>query len=218
MTTNSTTLGAPNGFKCLIATATYGSELSPEVELLRGFRDNSLAKSRVGSSFLVVFNAWYYSFSPSVAGFISAHEIVRPAMKVLLYPLIGFLSLASQLYAQLSAYPEWAALVSGLLACSLIGGFYIGLPVGLVARRRLVRCKLNATALTILFLASIAMILIGEVTLSTGLLMISSTLAALSALAVSGLAVAKAASRILTVPHSRRWFRLRNCLVRLWTA
>ena len=197
MITNSTVPAASNGLKCLIATATYGSELSPEVQLLRNFRDNSLAKSRVGSSFLIVFNAWYYSFSPSVADFISTHEVLRSVMQVGLYPLIAFLSLASLIYGELSAYPEWATVVSGLVACSLIGGFYVGLPLGLIARRRLMKRKLNLTALGVVLLGPVAMILVGEVLLWRALLMISSSLVVFSALTISGLVTAKAVSCIL---------------------
>nr|MDO8134680.1 CFI-box-CTERM domain-containing protein [Candidatus Njordarchaeum guaymaensis] len=77
-TTTSTT-PPPSG--CLVATATYGSELSPEVQFLRGFRDRTVLSTFAGSEFMKAFNAWYYSFSPSVASFIADNPTVRAAMK-----------------------------------------------------------------------------------------------------------------------------------------
>jgi len=145
-----------------------------------------------------VFNAWYYSFSPSVAGYVSSHEIVRPGIRAVLYPLIWFISLASQLYGELSGYPEWAPLLSGLVASSLTGAFYIGIPLGLLARRRMVKWRLNVITLTILLLVPIGGILIGQEFSWTGVLMISSSMTVLVTLFVAGLLMAKAVSRALS--------------------
>lgn len=202
--TNSSSVPTPTPSQCFIATATYGSELSPEVQLLRNFRDNSLAKSKVGSSFLIVFNAWYYSFSPTVATYISTHEIVRTGMRVVLYPLIGFMFLASRLYRELSAYPELAALLSGLLACSLIGAFYVGLPLGFLARRRLKKWTVNMRCLVAPLLLSISAIAICLVLSWTELLMISSSMLVLSTLLISGLLTAKSISHILSTQVAAR--------------
>ncbi len=54
---------------CLIATATYGSELAPEVQKLREIRDNSLLSTESGTNFMNSFNEIYYSFSPIVADY-----------------------------------------------------------------------------------------------------------------------------------------------------
>jgi len=53
------------GGGCLIATATYGSELAPQVQMLREIRDNSLLQTQSGQSFMESFNSFYYSFSPT---------------------------------------------------------------------------------------------------------------------------------------------------------
>ena len=42
---------------CLIATASFGSELAPEVEFLRDFRDNKILRTFAGSGFMMAFNA-----------------------------------------------------------------------------------------------------------------------------------------------------------------
>jgi len=52
---------------CLIATATYGSELAPQVQQLRELRDNQLLSTESGTAFMSTFNEMYYSFSPYIA-------------------------------------------------------------------------------------------------------------------------------------------------------
>ena len=55
------------GGGCLIATAAYGSEMAPQVQLLREIRDNQLMNTESGSAFMGAFNEAYYSFSPYIA-------------------------------------------------------------------------------------------------------------------------------------------------------
>jgi hypothetical protein len=51
------------GAACIIATATYGSAMAPQVQLLRNFRDNAILNTKAGASFMTVFNAWYWYWS-----------------------------------------------------------------------------------------------------------------------------------------------------------
>jgi tetratricopeptide (TPR) repeat protein len=55
---------------CFIATATYGSPLSPEVATLRQFRDDVLLCSKLGRAFV----NFYYFVSPPLAALISKHK------------------------------------------------------------------------------------------------------------------------------------------------
>ncbi len=114
---------------CLIATATYGSELASQVQFLRNFRDQQITATFAGSNFMQVFNAWYYSFSPAVAQYESSHATVRTVAKVALYPLIDILQLASLTYTLTASQPEFAALVAGLAASSLIGLVCLAIPM-----------------------------------------------------------------------------------------
>jgi hypothetical protein len=81
--------------KCLIATATFGSEASPRVQFLRNFRDNLVVRTKAGSAFMEVFNAWYYSFSLTVAQFIANNDPIRAPVRVFLYPLLGVLGIVA---------------------------------------------------------------------------------------------------------------------------
>lgn len=124
---------------CLIATAAFGSELSPEVQFLRTFRDQQVIRTFAGSSFMTVFNAWYYSFSPGVAQFEYAHSTARTIIRLTLYPLIGILHLSSFTYSVLGMEPEFAVLASGVVATFLIGLIYLAIPVSCLiwfSRRR----------------------------------------------------------------------------------
>jgi len=64
---------------CFIATAVYGSDSSPEVLILQGFRDDVLTKSRLGKILIKV----YYSFSPSLSRWLKDKFLIRHILKVL---------------------------------------------------------------------------------------------------------------------------------------
>ncbi len=113
---------------CLIATATYGSELSPQVQFLRGFRDNTVTSTFTGSSFMDVFNRFYYSFSSSVASVIARNSPLWEVMKGILYPLIGILHVNSAAFSIFHALPELGIIIAGILTSSLIGIVYF-LPI-----------------------------------------------------------------------------------------
>jgi hypothetical protein len=120
---------------CLIATATFGSELAPEVQFLRNFRDYKILQTFAGSSFMVAFNDWYYSFSPAVAQFEYGHPLVRAAMKDVLYPVIAILQLGAAAFDLLPMNPEAGALLSGLTISALLGILCLGLPLTVISAR-----------------------------------------------------------------------------------
>ena len=138
----------------MIATATYGSELSPEVQFLRNFRDKSILRTNTGSNFMIAFNAWYYSFSPTVAQFIREHATVGTAVKVMLYPLIGILRIGAEAFHLFPTNPEASAVVSGLLVSSLIGITYATPPTAAVlaysSRARRIAKRLQMPVLVVL--------------------------------------------------------------------
>ncbi|AFS83722.1 peptidylprolyl isomerase [Candidatus Nitrosopumilus sediminis] len=80
------------GGGCLIATATYGSELAPQVQQLRELRDNKLLQTESGTLFINSFNEFYYSFSPHIADYERENPIFKDAVKITLTPLLTSLS------------------------------------------------------------------------------------------------------------------------------
>ena len=81
------------GGGCLIATAAFGSEMSPQVQQLREIRDNIVMQTSSGKSFMTGFNQIYYSFSPYVADYERENLIFKEAVKVTLTPMLTSFSL-----------------------------------------------------------------------------------------------------------------------------
>src|SRR5690349_20188281 len=79
----------PKPFGCLIATAAFGSELTPQVQYLRNFRDHYILSTNAGSSFMKVFNTWYYSLSPYIADYERHQPWLQETVKTSIYPLFG---------------------------------------------------------------------------------------------------------------------------------
>lgn len=81
-----------NIFNCFIATAAYGSHLSPQVTFLRYVRDKRLKPSRLGNLFVYSFEWIYYKFSPQVAKVMYRYPFFKRIMKWLLVtPIVYFL-------------------------------------------------------------------------------------------------------------------------------
>jgi len=81
------------GGGCLIATATYGSELAPQVQQLRELRDNKLLQTESGTSFMKTFNDFYYSFSPIIADYERENPVFKEMVKIVITPMISSLSI-----------------------------------------------------------------------------------------------------------------------------
>jgi hypothetical protein len=113
---------------CLITTATYGSPMAGEVQLVRDFRDNTISGSYLGSRYVTALNALYYSFSPAVARSIDDNPAVKPAMRIILAPLIGIVLLSQEIYSFFSFSPGIATVIFIIIGGALTGLFYI-LPV-----------------------------------------------------------------------------------------
>lgn len=83
------------GGGCLIATAVYGSEMAPQVQLLREIRDNQLMNTNSGILFMLGFNQLYYSFSPYIADMQRENPAFKEAIKIGITPLLSSLSIMS---------------------------------------------------------------------------------------------------------------------------
>ena len=112
----------PEGGGCLIATATYGSELAPQVQMLREIRDNQLMNTESGTSFMSTFNEIYYSFSPYIADMERESPVFKEAVKLAITPMISSLALME------NAESESEVLSIGLSVIVLNLGMYLAVP------------------------------------------------------------------------------------------
>ena len=111
-----------NGGGCLIATATYGSEMATEVQQLRELRDNTLLNTASGTAFMGTFNDIYYSFSPIIADYERENPLFKEAVKLAITPMISSLSLMD------NANSESEVISLGLSVIALNLGMYLGVP------------------------------------------------------------------------------------------
>ncbi|MEC4849051.1 MAG: peptidylprolyl isomerase [Nitrosarchaeum sp.] len=81
------------GGGCLIATAAYGSELAPQIQLLREIRDNTILSTQFGTTFMTGFNQFYYSFSPIVADLERENPVFKEVVKLAITPMLSTLSI-----------------------------------------------------------------------------------------------------------------------------
>jgi len=112
---------------CLIATATYGTELSPQVQQLRELRDNVLLQTESGSAFMSGFNELYYSFSPTIADWERQNPIFKETVKIVITPLLTSLSILN--YVDMDSEEEVLGYGISLILLNL--GMYIVAPVGI---------------------------------------------------------------------------------------
>ena len=110
------------GGGCLIATATYGSEMANEVQQLRELRDNQLLQTESGTQFMGMFNDIYYSFSPIIADMQRENPYFKEAVKLAITPMISSLSLME------NAESESEVLSIGISVIVLNLGMYLGVP------------------------------------------------------------------------------------------
>ncbi len=75
---------------CFIATAIYGSPESPEIQILREFRDEKLSKTTFGRSVV----DWYYRLSPPIADYLFKKTLLKNILRLIFFsPLIRLLKL-----------------------------------------------------------------------------------------------------------------------------
>ena len=117
-----TSVKSGNGGGCLIATATYGSELAPQVQQLRELRDNQLLQTESGSAFMSSFNEMYYSFSPTIADYERENPMFKEAVKLTITPMLSTLAIME------NAETESEVLGLGLSVIALNLGMYLGAP------------------------------------------------------------------------------------------
>ena len=94
--------GAGGG--CLVATASYGSEMAPQVQMLRELRHALVQETESGAELVRWFSGAYYAVSPPIADMERQSPLFREAVRVTIAPLIASLGLLQ--YADAGSWQE----------------------------------------------------------------------------------------------------------------
>jgi hypothetical protein len=95
----------------IAATATYGTPMAEEIEILREFRDEYLLTNPLGQALVDL----YYRVSPPIAGFITEHPSLKPIVRAGLLPAVVMSTIVVN-----TTLAEKTAIVGSLLLVSVI--------------------------------------------------------------------------------------------------
>jgi len=123
-----------SGGGCLIATATFGTELAPEVQQLRELRDNKLLQTEAGTSFMNSFNDFYYSFSPYIADYERENPVFKEIVKITITPMISSLSILN--YVDMDSEAEVLGYGISLILLN-IGMYFVAPAIVIVGIRKI---------------------------------------------------------------------------------
>ncbi|MBI3253857.1 MAG: peptidylprolyl isomerase [Nitrosopumilales archaeon] len=121
-----------NGGGCLIATATFGTELAPQIQLLREIRDHTVLETHSGAAFMSVFNSFYYSFSPTVADLERQNPMFKEVVKIVITPMMSTLGILQ--HVDIDSETEMIGYGIGIILLNV--GMYFVAPLLLIHRSR----------------------------------------------------------------------------------
>ncbi len=123
--------------QCAIATAAFGSELAPQVQLLREVRDNVLFTTNSGTNFMSAFNAVYYTFSPTVADWERQNPAFKEAVKLAITPMVSTLSVLA--YADIDSEQEMLGYGIGIVLLNVAMYFVVPTIIIIKTKNRLAK-------------------------------------------------------------------------------
>jgi hypothetical protein len=129
------------GGGCLIATAAFGSEMAPQVQLLREVRDNVLFGTSSGTSFMTGFNSIYYSFSPTVADWERNNPAFKEVVKTAITPMLSTLSILN--HVNIDSEQEMLGYGIGIILLN-IGIYFVAPAIVIVKLRSKFNSKLTS--------------------------------------------------------------------------
>ena len=118
--------------QCAIATAAYGTELAPQVQLLREVRDNVLFGTNSGTAFMGGFNEFYYSFSPTIADWERQSPIFKETVKLTITPMLSSMSILN--YANIHSEQQMLGYGIGVILLNI--GMYFVAPAIVILKVR----------------------------------------------------------------------------------
>ena len=129
---------------CIIATATYGSSIAPEVTYMRNVRDNMIGSTDIGKMLVIGWNTFYYSWSPHIANIISNSESLQASFIILLYPLVGIIHSTAFIYSTIAPLSISSASIFAFIfaaVTSVIVYFVIPLTILSILLKKILKTK-----------------------------------------------------------------------------
>ena len=120
------------GGGCLIATATFGSEMADQVQQLRELRDNVILSKESGTAFMAGFNQIYYSFSPTIADLERENSLFKEFVKITITPMIATLSILN--YVDIDSEEDLLSFGLGVILLNV--GIYFAIPAAVIYKIR----------------------------------------------------------------------------------
>jgi hypothetical protein len=115
---------------CIIATATYGSKMAPEVAYMRYVRDNMIGSNEIGRQIVTNWNVFYYSWSPPIAQYIRDYEPLQLVFRIILTPLVGIIHITALIYSKSALIsPTFVSVISFMFAAFSSILIFISLPL-----------------------------------------------------------------------------------------
>lgn len=121
-----------DGGGCLIATAAHGTEMSPQVQLLREVRDSKVSSTQSGAAFMTMFNQFYYSFSPTISDMERQNPLLKEAVKVTITPMLSTLTILH--HVDVNSEQEMLGYGIGIILLNM--GIYFVVPAAIILQIR----------------------------------------------------------------------------------
>ena len=118
--------------QCAIATAAFGTELAPQVQMLREVRDGTLFGTSSGTAFMAGFNDFYYTFSPTIADWERQSPAFKEIVKTAITPMLSTLSILQ--FVDIDSEQEMLGYGIGIIL--LNAGIYFVAPAVVIFKAR----------------------------------------------------------------------------------
>jgi hypothetical protein len=104
--------------------------MAPEVAYMRHVRDNLIGSTEIGGRLVKAWNAFYYSWSPTVANFAAKSEALKALLRALLLPLVGIIHLTATVFWLMKPIsPSLASVLAFMVAAILCIVVYVLIPM-----------------------------------------------------------------------------------------
>jgi hypothetical protein len=105
--------------------------MAPEVVYMRYVRDNMIGSTPIGRGLVDAFNAFYYSWSPPLAGAISQSGSLQALFRILILPVVAIVHLTALIFTtvmNVAASRDLASTIAFISAAFLTLATYVALP------------------------------------------------------------------------------------------